>query len=135
MDAAPNLAVSTSGPRGDPDGTRLLITAVSAGAARLTLRLAGELDLETRPILGAALCDVDVEHLVLDLREVSFIDSVGLGLLVAAEKRQGMIGGRLVVVVGSEQVRRLLALTGVGERLEIVDQGRAGEPPEVGGIQ
>jgi anti-anti-sigma factor len=58
--------------------------------------------------------------LVLDLRQVTFLDSSGLRLLLRLDERQRDIGGRLVIVQGGRRVARVFELTGAGERLEIV---------------
>jgi anti-sigma B factor antagonist len=59
--------------------------------------------------------------LVVDLRGLTFIDSSGLRALVIADQEARSAGGRCVVVRGSEQVGQVLELTGIGERLELVD--------------
>ncbi|WP_247706978.1 STAS domain-containing protein [Streptomyces liliiviolaceus] len=80
------------------------------------LALSGEIDLgavpRVREVVGELVAEGRV-HLVWDLREVSFMDSAGLGVLVAAvrsaEARQGEV--RLAGV--GPQVSRLLELTGL----------------------
>ncbi len=59
--------------------------------------------------------------MILDLRELEFMDSTGLGLLVTTNKRAREAGRRFALVKGGQQVQRLLSLTGVGERLTVVD--------------
>ena len=59
--------------------------------------------------------------LVLDLRELEFMDSTGLSILVKANQRAADAGRRFGLVKGSRQVQRLLDLTGVAERLTLVD--------------
>lgn len=81
------------------------------------LRLSGDLTLATA---NSLIDDIgQVEHsapalLVLDLRDLRFIDSTGLALLIAAQKR----GRRLVVVLGPGPVERLFALSGLEGRFE-----------------
>jgi anti-anti-sigma factor len=50
-----------------------------------------------------------------------FMDSTGLSILVEAHQRAVDAGRRFGLVKGSAQVQRLLALTGVAERLTLVD--------------
>ena len=93
----------------------------------------GELDLATSPELERQLrdlADTGNEQLVIDLRELEFMDSTGLSLIVKAHQRLSEGGRRLSIVRGSQQVQRLLDLTGVSERLQLVD------PPEeiLGGV-
>jgi anti-sigma B factor antagonist len=84
----------------------------------------GELDLATSPELEAQLQKVwnsGNEQLVIDLRELEFMDSTGLSIIVKAHQRLSDEGRQLSVVRGSQQVQRLLDLTGVSERLQLVN--------------
>lgn len=83
----------------------------------------GELDLVTAPLLRDALKREELQApvTVLDLREVGFIDSSGLSVIVECHQRTKLAGMRFAVAVGPEsQVRRLLVLAGLGETLELV---------------
>jgi anti-anti-sigma factor len=59
--------------------------------ARVSLALRGELDLETAPQFREHLDDVeeDAMTLVVDLRNLTFLDSCGIGELVGATRRRG----------------------------------------------
>jgi anti-anti-sigma factor len=84
----------------------------------------GELDLATSPELEQQLERVwesGNEHLVIDLRQLEFMDSTGLSIIVKAHQRLSEEGRQLSLVRGSQQVQRLLDLTGVSERLQLVD--------------
>jgi anti-sigma B factor antagonist len=84
----------------------------------------GELDLATGPELEAELArlgDPPPEFLVLDLRELEFMDSTGLSILIKAHQRAVEEGRGLGLVRGPQQVQRLLELTGVTERLQMAD--------------
>jgi anti-sigma B factor antagonist len=87
----------------------------------LTVR--GELDLATAPVVEGELHRAEEEHHVvaIDLRQVNFIDSSGLHMLIKARDRASRSGRRLVVLQGSAQVRRLLALTGLVDHMEVMD--------------
>jgi anti-sigma B factor antagonist len=87
--------------------------------------VAGELDLASSPALREELertIDGGAELVILDLRELVFMDSTGLSVVVKAHQRALDAGRRFAVVRGGKQVQRLLTLTGVGERLIVVDQ-------------
>jgi anti-sigma B factor antagonist len=76
----------------------------------------GELDIETVVQLRATLeelSDVGWEHVVLDLRELTFIDSMGLSLLLEADAAARQTGGSLAIVDGSPAVARLLEIVGL----------------------
>ena len=59
--------------------------------------------------------------LVLDLREVEFLDSSGLRLVLELDREQRDRGARLVVVRGGRRVARVMELTGADRQLEMVD--------------
>ncbi|MBV9839716.1 MAG: STAS domain-containing protein [Solirubrobacterales bacterium] len=88
------------------------------------IAISGELDLASSPALEEQLARVsqsDAELLVMDLRQLDFMDSTGLSILVKAHQQATKAGQEFGVVRGSEQVQRLLNLTGVAERLVLVD--------------
>ncbi len=76
------------------------------------------------PELEQALDEVSgspVQLLVIDLRQLDFMDSTGLSIIVKAHHRFRVEGRELGLVRGPAQVQRLLDLTGVAERLRLVD--------------
>jgi anti-sigma B factor antagonist len=84
----------------------------------------GELDLASGPELEAELGRVSkspTERLIVDLRQLDFMDSTGLSILVKAHQRAIDEGREFGLVRGSQQVQRLLELTGVTERLPMAD--------------
>ena len=94
------------------------------------LELSGELDLASAPKLEDELRRVEGEGpelIVLDLRPLAFMDSSGLRALLAADSRAREAGRRLVLIRGDERVQRVLKITRLDERLEIVDSVEAAE--------
>ena len=92
--------------------------AVQAGV----LRLHGELDVAAIPIFEAELEQVSMRELVIvDLTDLEFIDSSGIGALVRADQRAAEAGRRFALIRGSGQVSQLLELTGLAERLMVVE--------------
>jgi anti-anti-sigma factor len=83
---------------------------------RCTYQCTGELDMSTAPILRSAL-----EHLTtdvtLDFTEVSFLDSSGIGALVAQYQRLSKHGCTLRVQGLQEPPRRALEITGLLDTL------------------
>jgi anti-sigma B factor antagonist len=59
--------------------------------------------------------------LVLDLRRLKFLDSTGLRLIWSAHARARRCGRMFKVVPGSDAVKRIFRLTGMNERLDIVE--------------
>jgi anti-anti-sigma factor len=86
--------------------------------------VSGELDVATGPTLEhelAAAEAADAQLVILDLRDLEFIDSTGLSILIKAHHQAEASGRRFAVVRGRSQVQRLLGLTGLEERLTLVD--------------
>ena len=88
------------------------------------LHLEGELDLAGVPELQEALHSAqhgDVSKIVVDLRGLTFLDSSGLGALIAADTA-GRVGHVAVSFVrGNETVHRVFLLTAMEDRLNWVD--------------
>jgi anti-sigma B factor antagonist len=66
--------------------------------------------------------------MILDLRKLSFLDSAGIGRVLALQRRAKRDGRRLVVVRGSRAVQRLFAITAMDARLEMVSEPQAAMP-------
>ena len=86
--------------------------------------LSGELDISTAQQLEDDLKRVEAarpELIVLDLRDLSFMDSTGLRLLILADQRAKEEGRRFAIGRGNEMIQRVLHITRLDERLDIVD--------------
>ena len=97
---------------------------VRDGDQAVVIGVRGELDLASSPGLEQELdrhMSGGTELVIVDLRELEFMDSTGLSVLVRAHQRATESGQRFAVVRGPQQVQRLLSLTGVAERLTLVD--------------
>jgi anti-sigma B factor antagonist len=88
------------------------------------IRVSGELDLASSPALEEELARVsssEASLVIVDLRDLEFMDSTGLSVLVRGHQRAAENSQRFGVVNGSQQVQRLLSLTGVADRLVLAD--------------
>ena len=107
------------------------LTAADGGKTQL-FALHGSLDIATSPGLRAALLEVaeDPGHqIVVDLSQLEFLDSTGLGALIGAHKRAGEKGGSLRLVAQEGQILRLLRITGLLDVLAVyptIDDALAG---------
>jgi anti-sigma B factor antagonist len=91
--------------------------------ARLSGRLAvvsvgGDLDAAAAPVLRSKLHEVvgeGAERIVLDLRRVTFIESVALGVIIAARRLLGGAERSLCVVLdpGQATIRKVFTVTGL----------------------
>ena len=75
------------------------------------------------PLLQAAIEKAhreDNSMLVLDLERLQFMDSTGLRIILWARERCQEHGHELALTPGSEQVQRLLSVSGAGEHLRVI---------------
>ena len=82
------------------------------------LLLTGEIDSYTAPELAERL-ESDPSLVVLDLTEVTFIDSSGLRVIVEAHQHRLAAGSRLVLRSPSAAVQRLLEISGLAGHLDV----------------
>lgn len=82
----------------------------------------GEVDVsnadELRNAVDAALA-LDAPEVTVDLSQVPYIDSTGIGVLVGAAHRAADAGKKLVVASPQKNVARVLGLLGVADDLNI----------------
>jgi anti-sigma B factor antagonist len=94
------------------------------GEGSVRIALEGELDYSSALILDDELRRAEAgvhSVLVLDLSELRFMDSTGLGIIASAYRRTRRGGRRLIVACPTSAVRRIFQLTGMLDRLEVVD--------------
>jgi anti-sigma B factor antagonist len=83
---------------------------------RTVMAVAGEIDVYTAPTLREQLSQLVADghyHLVLDLEEVAFLDSTGLGVLVGGLKRVRAHEGSLALVCSQERILKVFRITGL----------------------
>jgi anti-sigma B factor antagonist len=100
----------------------LLQIVISHEADRAIISLEGELDMANAPLLQSAIeaDEIAGKTLVLDLDQLHFIDSTGLRIILSARERCRRAGQEFAITRGSEQVQRLLSVTGVAEHLRMI---------------
>lgn len=85
---------------------------------RALLRVSGAIDIQSREALitaGRAALDGNSGALVLDLADVTFMDSTGIGALVELGHDAEDAGAELLIRDPSPRVVRILDMTGLGE--------------------
>jgi anti-anti-sigma factor len=106
----------------DPTGFSI---SISDRDGRAVVVIRGELDLATAPDLDAALQELAEagKDVVVDLRELAFMDSTGLRVIVAAHARAEAGDHSFVIVrpTPGAPIERILAIAGVESVLELVD--------------
>jgi anti-sigma B factor antagonist len=89
-----------------------------------TIALTGEMDLSNAAEVERELLHVeatDVGTIVIDLSGLTFMDSTGIRLLIAADARSRSDSCRLVLTRPPAHVFRVLCIAGVDERLPFRD--------------
>jgi anti-anti-sigma factor len=100
------------------------LTVQHMGMGAVSIRMRGALDLA-----HAYRFDDELRHaerdaselLVLDLRELDFVDSAGMSRILAARRRARRQGRRLLLVRGSLAVQRFLQLAALTEHFDYVN--------------
>jgi anti-sigma B factor antagonist len=85
--------------------------------------MSGELDFATRDELTGLLAsieDLGASTLVLDMRDLAFIDSAGLHVLIAAHRRALTGGWTFQIMTGPGPVWRALMLSGLTNELNFI---------------
>jgi anti-sigma B factor antagonist len=86
--------------------------------------VSGELDVATVPQLrrrlGAALQD-GARHVVIDLRTLEFLDSIGVATLLHAARQLGDDGRLAVVVAPESYIRLVFEIAGLPQCLDVVE--------------
>lgn len=98
------------------------VTTSRIGSDSYAVAVSGELDphsasqVQTRL---ADLLDAGARSIVVDLMGVSFMDSAGLGVLLAASKALRMAGGELVLAADDRRILRVLEITGLERSIHV----------------
>lgn len=94
----------------------------------LIVRLSGELDHHTADTVKVkmeeAILRGDVNHVVLSMKDLSFMDSSGLGVILGRYKLITARGGKMVVCDVNPAVYRLFEMSGLFKILTIQDNER-----------
>ena len=96
--------------------------ATTPGSDRYLITVSGEVDLATSPDLDVAIIaaiDSGATSVVIDLTDVSFMDSSGLGVIVRALKRCREAENDLDLVITNERVLKVFGITGLDQVIPI----------------
>lgn len=111
-------------PRGEHEGLRRPpVAGVDRVGDAVVVRLAGELDLYNAHEIRQTLleqCAGDPERLIIDLREVEFVDSTALGVLIEARTKLANAAGFMLAAPAAE-TRRALEISGLDRHFALHD--------------
>ena len=108
----------------EPEAAPPLEIATDTTGPNPTVRVSGELDLSSCGLLQAAIRAAESSKpaaIVLDLRNITFLDSTGLNLLLAEEANARTHGRRLLLVRPLGPADRIFRLTLLEDRFEFVE--------------
>lgn len=93
---------------------------IKRNADETTIKLVGRLDTITAPALDKTINEdiADAKNLVLDLKELEYISSAGLRVLLSAQKKYGKLGYLKVTNV-CEEIMSVFEMTGFADILTI----------------
>jgi anti-sigma B factor antagonist len=98
--------------------------ATTPGSDRYVIAVSGEVDLATSPDLDSAIIaaiESGTSSVVIDLSDVSFMDSSGLGVVVRGLKRCREADKDLDLVITNERVLKVFGITGLDQVIPIHD--------------
>ena len=88
------------------------------------VNLEGELDVESSSDFKRRI-EIKISNghsnMIIDLSRVVYIDSSGLGALIALQRKARLKGGSLVIVGATDQIRRTMKITHLDRLFEFYD--------------
>jgi anti-sigma B factor antagonist len=112
------------GPYNASEAHRLQVDPCPIEDGIAVVRLRGEADLHTAPILREALNEAIEQTprmLIVDMTGVTFIDSMMLGVLLSATRRARPEGTDLRIVIDDPHVRRIFELTLLDQVMQLYE--------------
>jgi anti-anti-sigma factor len=103
----------------EPVGLVCRVKTIALGASVQVVSAEGEVDLHTAPQLGELLRSVESGHVILDLTEATFIDSMTLNILIASDKHLRGEGREFAIAAGNPTVARIFEITGLERALDV----------------
>lgn len=76
---------------------------------------------EVRTEIDNILTSKCVKHLIFDFRNIRFMDSSGIGVIIGRYKKISSEGGKVSVVNVAERVRKIFNLSGMNKIINIYD--------------
>jgi anti-sigma B factor antagonist len=101
---------------------------VSTHGTQTVVALAGEIDLSNHVALRTALNDLIVGgsvDLVLEMTDVTFMDSTGLGAMIGTRRRVHAFQGSLAIVLTNDAILRVFEVTGLDKVFDLYDSRAA----------
>lgn len=96
----------------------------------IVMKLSGEIDHHSAKMIRSTL-ETEIRrsgaiNAALDLKEVTFMDSSGIGVIIGRYKTVSALGGSLIIYNASNQIKRLLYMSGIQKIAVICDSLQEG---------
>lgn len=95
----------------------------SGNGRNLSIKLMGELDHhfadKARKIIDDKLTNDKIENLTIDMGNLDFIDSSGIGFIIGRYKIVKKNNGNLNIINASQKVKKILDMSGMGKIINI----------------
>jgi anti-sigma B factor antagonist len=98
--------------------------AVEEADSALVVKLRGDLDLGSCDALRARLDGAELDGkpaIVVDLRDLAFLDSSGLRELIVASRSAASNARRFALIAGRDEIHRVFTISGTADRFEWID--------------
>jgi len=108
----------------DESGGVVLRTQVKVVGGVPVIELKGEIDLSTSPAFKETVYEIiesGKRDIIIDLDGLEFMDSTGLGVLVAALKKTSMEGGSIRLICSKRNILKVFTITGLDKVFTIYD--------------
>ncbi len=93
----------------------------------VTVHLAGELDhcsaQSVRRELDSLIADPGVKKLILDMKQMTFMDSSGIGVILGRYRTISQRGGSMGVKNMNSHVEKIFTLSGMKQIIQVMDKG------------
>ena len=100
-------------------------TSIIAKHRMVLMRVAGEIDHHSadyiRRCLERVIKRTGAVNIALDFSRVSFMDSSGIGMIIGRYKTVSALGGAIIIFDASEQIKRLMEMSGLNSLVIVSD--------------
>lgn len=79
---------------------------------KVTYTVKGKIDANMEPVLAQALQLEGVKDLTFDFKEVDYIFSAGLRVLLKAQKQMNATGGQMRIINANDTIKKMLQIVG-----------------------
>ena len=107
---------------------------VESRGKRRIVRIKGKITFEYCPVLQSrldAIMDEGVQEVLIDFREVPFIDSSGIGEILRLFKHMREVGGEVLLMNANQKLLDLFAMYRFGQFMKIIDESDLGTHEEL----